>query len=168
MQDPGRCNYCLYAVYHLYDTAAPHQHDFEGILVRNDPDSRDFLIGTVCHWGLRWWKVTKDNKWDSHAVAIQAGGHGIYKPDGDMNELRYDNVMLIPMDDEPFKSKWEFYRKQFAPHVKMPDQWVDMNIENYVLHFRPGFEGVRLETSRGLIWSRPDILIQLAEKAGRI
>lgn len=158
--------YVIYGIFHPYDPVAPHRFDFEGALVVNTGAGCQ-SIASVCHLGFNFKSVVSDTA----TLFIEAGGHGIHLHPADFypkhpNYIEYGKVNLVSMNFS--EAEWKRIRLMFGTFVKTPDQWVDVNIENYVKQKRPTIEGVRLTTSRGLIWERPDLLFALAKKLGRL
>lgn len=155
----GTVDYAIFGIFHRYDPKAPHHYDFEGAVISSDTYP---MVASVCHLKFNFAQVA-----ESPTLFIEAGGHGIHlKPTefykNDWNSIEYSNVNLVSMN-WPDK-EWERIRKMFGMSVKTPDQWVDIDLENYVKQKKPTINGVRLTTSRGLFWERPDLLFALAAK----
>jgi hypothetical protein len=162
--DDGRV-FLIYALYHRYDPKSRHRHDFEGVCQEviagkdNIPAYPKTL--SVSHLNLLGCMPT------SYAeLWCEPGGHALSfrVPQAPRNYMVYENLKPISMDSPLFKRQWEYIRKQFGEWVHLPDEWIDIGLENYVRQKYPVILGERLETTKGLFWHRPDILFELAEK----
>lgn len=153
--------YVMYALYHPWDEAAWHWHDFEGILVHQD-DTGSLNYASVSHLHIRFERTTFPL-----AFFVEADGHGITplpSPDKvDTNHLRLCDFDLQDLGVITVKD-WQRYKAAFAPTVKMPDEWHDLTLEKWVQKVKPTINGVRLTTTKGLFWDRPDLLFAVAEK----
>lgn len=165
VREDNRYAYVTLAFYHRLDPAARHDHDFEGVLVKYSYKDRSvgFHMITVNHHQFIF------NKFEQHSrriITIEADGHGI-EPVCKYNErfpfIHYNKFDYIDMDTIDMDS----YRKMFNPSVKLPDQWFDRSLENYVNKCKPKIGGKCLSTTEGLWTERPDILFELAEMRGK-
>jgi len=162
-------NFIGYSVYHYIDKSAMHNHDFEGILFAIDGTNYG-TIATVAHLNFHFCmsriEIIK-------SVMIEPGGHAIHPFFGkfeswrDKNHITYRNFGLVNMDD-PDKFNWKNIQNCFGESVKLPDKYVDMQIEAYIEKETPTIADKFLTTSRGLWYHRPDILFELARKLERI
>jgi len=187
VKEDDECYYIIYAVYHRKDWSDKfggvirneldsHEHDFEGVLLRvakRGSGRIDRVVVAVCHKDL---EVTQNYPWYAldlknfaHVwLAIEPQGHGIgwYTDDYKSNCIQYRDYKLVNMNSSRFR--WEELRKVFNPKVNLPDQWDDWKIAKWVKRTHPVIKGKRITSSAGLIYTAPDVLIELMKRRGRI
>ena len=168
--------YIVYAVYHRYDPAARHHSDLEGVLVKlaEFPGPGELTgwtsmdgVATVSHLDLKFYPPSKYN----HRLWIEYGGHAITSNQRLAHAepyMVYRYFNLVNMNDHAFQSQWDALKQKFNPWVHLPDQWMDISLETYVKARKPTINDVKLTTTAGLFWYRPDLLFALAEKRGRL
>lgn len=158
--------YIIYALYHTYDPVARHKHDFEGeLLVVNKTDRLGcYRAVMVNHNKLIFTEL------GGFSPYVEAGSHAIsphmLSTAAATLFICTTRSHLINMNSSKFD--WLATSAILAPWAHLPDKWFDRSLENYVRKRRPTILGKRLTTTKGLFWRRPDILIALAEKRGKI
>jgi len=163
--------YVIFAYYHFWDIAARHKHDFEGILLAVDKKAPDGVIkyaASIYHHEIKFVQDIGINALNDY-FGVEGGGHGIEWNNGILrkpkNAMVYRDFRFESMDAWSVQ-KQEKIRKAFEPSVKLPDQWIDLELETYVKGHKPVIFSHRLRTTRGLFLNRPDILFELAKTRG--
>lgn len=163
-----------FGVYHRYDPASLHQHDFEGGLFRICRVQDLVLeVATISHLNIRFTRGIRNRQHPD--LAIEAKGHGIDSQDtaplpSYIPRAIYNNFTIFQENNllgRSFQNRWADVQALFGRSVCLPDRWGDVRLENYCRRRRPSVDRKRVRSVRGLLWTRPDILWKIADRRGR-
>lgn len=162
--------YIMCCVYHSRDIT--HHHDFTGWVwvVKNHDEifNRPFAIITRSHFKLIMSTV-------DIVPYIQEDTHAIIPfHNRQVSKIRADNSVWAPhfwvsdscnLGSPHFRLRWKIIADMIGPNATLPDQWDDEHIYNITQHYPSEWEKIKekygIESSRGLIFHRPDLVFSL-------
>lgn len=138
-----------------------HRHDFSGALAVIENGEPLYLI-CRSHYNLVF---TGADPW---SVRVTAGSHsfehGVPRPPYFPHDPKWVIDQSGDLNSASWAAQWKNVQRRFGEWVTLPDRWEDHGLNNYLRHFRSEFlRRFGTATTRGLMWSRPDVLVRIME-----
>lgn len=162
--------YVVYGVYHEYDPVARHQHDFEGIALEvvDNGQKQPYVEAalSIAHLNYEFTKKPRQ------MFLIEAGGHGVHPLKKECWEpdvwCYFPSIFEFQDMQEWDEKEADRIDKLFGEPVKTPWRWVCRDQETYAQKKHPVINGKPYFTTRGLLWTEPEIVFEFARRMGKL